>query len=573
MKKQIPLIFLILTLVSSIGYLMFMVLKSSDSVNQLTTIISTLILTIFSIIFAITCFYVSKTKGKGFAMAASLLLIVFISFNILSELKVVKLPTQEIVGDFTNKTITKAMAWANENDITVNQEYQTSDTVEAYHIINQDIDRNTLAKDIKKIKFVVSTGPDYNKEVIVPNMLGWKVDDVIDFINNNFLSNVNIDFQFSTEIKDTVITQDKYGQMKRSDSVSLVFSLGNEADLVPVEMIDLIGKSKFEATLWLKRNGIKYDVTTEFSDKIERNYIISQGQKKGIMIDPKTDRVSFTLSKGKEIIVPDILNMNVADVTKWIIDNNLKIKFSDKYDEKVALGKIISCNYKKGDSIEEETEISIVTSKGQLKMDEFGSLYDFRTWANKYGIAYEETYEFSSSVGKGEVISYSHTKGQVIGNSDKIYVTVSQGAPVTIPNFYNMSWSSIKNKCNSIGLSCSSTYGDYNSSVAEGYAYKQSKSNGAQVVSGTSVVVTLSKGAPASKTLYIQETWLVPNSADSTISSLRSKLGSDYPGVTFNYVKKASNSQASGFIHRDSPTNTGSTVTQGKTYTIWVVSN
>ncbi|MFA7689324.1 MAG: PASTA domain-containing protein [Bacilli bacterium] len=477
------------------------------------------------------------------------------------------------MGDFTNTTITKAMAWASANNITIEQEYQTSDIIPAYYIINQNVTAGTLTKEVEKIEFIVSTGPDYNKEVIVPNMLGWNVEDVINYINTNYLNNVNIEFEFSTENKDSVITQDNYGQMKRSDEINIIFSLGTEEDLVPIELIDLTGKSKFEATLWLKRNGIPYKVISEFSDEIERNYVISQKQETGTMIDPKKDTIDITMSKGKEIIVPDILNMNVEDVTKWIIDNNLRIKFSDQYDEKVKLGKIISCNYKKDDIIEEQTEIAIVTSKGQLKMEEFTSLYDFREWASKYNINYEEAYEFSTDVAKGKVISYSHNKGQTIGNKDIISITVSQGAPVTIPNFYNMSWSSIKSKCSSIGLSCSYAYGDYNSKIKKSYAYKQSKSSGAKVVSGTSVKVTLSMGAPVSKTLYIQETWLVPNSASSTISSLKTKLTSDYPGVTFSYVKKPSNSQTSGFIHKDSPTNTGSTVKQGKTYTIWVVSN
>ncbi len=574
MKKQIPFIFLSLAVVCSVSYFVFTILNSSNNIDYLTPIISSLILVVFTIVFTITGIYMmNKPKGKLFTSLSAVILTGFISFNFLNDSGMLNLPTQDTISDFTNIAITEAMAWASSNNITVEQEYQTSDIIPAYHIINQNVSAGTLTKDIDKIQFIVSTGPDYNKEVIVPNMLGWNVDDVVDYINTNYLNNVNIEFEFSTEIKDTVIAQDNYGQMKRNSKINITFSLGSEEDLVPVELIDLTGKSKFEATLWLKRHGIPYNTTSEFSDKVERNYVISQKQEKGTIIDPKKDTVEITMSKGKEIIVPDILSMTVEAVTKWIIDNNLKIRFSDKYDEKVELGKIISCNYKKDDVIEEETEISIVTSKGQLKMEEFSSLYSFREWASKYNVNYEEIYEFSDSVAKGKVISYSHNKGQVIGNKDVITVTVSQGAPVTIPNFYNMSWNSIKSKCNSIGLSCSYVYGDYNSSIPKGNAYSQSKNSGAKVVSGTSVKVTLSMGAPASKTLYIQETWLVPNSADGTINSLRSKLASDYPGVTFNYVKKPSNSQASGFIHRDSPTNTGSTVTQGKTYTIWVVSN
>ena len=45
----------------------------------------------------------------------------------------------------------------------------------------------------------------------------------------------------------------------------------------------------------------------------------------------------------------------------------------------------------------------------------------------------------------------------------------------------------------------------------------------------------------------------------------------NYPGVTFSYVKRPHNTVNSGLPHPDSPAKTGITVTQGKTYNIWIV--
>ena len=63
------------------------------------------------------------------------------------------------------------------------------------------------------------------------------------------------------------------------------------------------------------------------------------------------------ISKGKKIVVPELENMKFSEVTKWLTGNNLKINYSDKYDNKVKSGNVISATYKKGDIIEEDTPL------------------------------------------------------------------------------------------------------------------------------------------------------------------------------------------------------------------------
>ena len=46
-----------------------------------------------------------------------------------------------------------------------------------------------------------------------------------------------------------------------------------------------------------------------------------------------------------------------------IVNNKLAIKFSDKYDPKVPLGKLISVSHKPNEEIEEGTLINVVTSR------------------------------------------------------------------------------------------------------------------------------------------------------------------------------------------------------------------
>ena len=65
----------------------------------------------------------------------------------------------------------------------------------------------------------------------------------------------------------------------------------------------------------------------------------------------------------------------------------------------------------------------------------------------------------------------------------------------------------------------------------------------------------------------MQQSWIVPGSSSSTISTLKEKLKANYPNVTFIFQTKASN-DAAGLIHDDSPTKLGSTIQDCKTYTI-----
>ena len=96
--------------------------------------------------------------------------------------------------------------------------------------------------------------------------------------------------------------------------------------------------------------------------------------------------------------------MSLTEITKWAIKNKIKLNFSDKQDDKIKENKVIEASSKEGDVIEQGSTLKIVISKGGLKMQNFKSLSDFYSWANKYN--YEEEHEFSDTVPAGEVIRY-----------------------------------------------------------------------------------------------------------------------------------------------------------------------
>lgn len=560
-----------LVLISSLAYFTYALI----TVDNIITNIKYLSTPLFILVISIFLFIISikGTRKKNLSIIFSLILMIFALFNFMNDIQVIKLPQDEKIISYVNLPYKTLSEWTEKNNIELVTEYEYSDSIDEGNIIRIDINEGTLVKEIKKITAVISEGPDYDKLVIVPSMIGWNIDDVVKFIKDNHIIGVEVEYELSDEEKDTIIKQDKNGDIRRAQEWTLTASLGKEADIVSeIALINLKDMSLFDSTLWLKRNNIKYTLEYEFDNKIKRNNVINQNIKEGELIKVSETEVILKISKGKAIKAPDLLTMTVEEITNWVIDNKLKIAFEEIYDEKIETGKVIDSSVKLNDKVESGTLITITISKGQIKMQSFSSLYEFKTWANKYNISYSEAYEYSNSIGKGNVISYSYSENEIIDPDGIIYVKVSLGKAVTIQNFIGKSKSDATSICNSIGIKCSfvtGTYTNYNENVV----YAQSKANGSKVTSGSSITLTLSKGIPTTKTLYIQPNWLVLGDADATINSLKKQFCNNFPGVTFAFEKRSDNSLQKGMIPKNSPTNDGSSVKQGNTYTIYVVGN
>ena len=574
-------IFAIICLILSISYLIFTIIFCGDQVNNLYLIINAIVITIFALFLTIMVITKNYKTKNVFSYFTTIILSGFLIFNFLVLNNNIELPTQELLENFQNKTISEALKWAKENNIEVNQIYEYSDNIEEYHIITQDIYPNTLLKKVDKITFTVSYGPNYDKIISLPNMVGWNIDDAMKTINDNFLNNVNIDYEVNEEKeKDTIIEQSISGQIRRNDEVNIKVSLGSTDDLEPVEMINLKNKSLMDATLWLKRHGIKYELVYVFSDEIAKNYVADQETDPDETVNPKDDTVKLIISKGKKIVVPDLTKLSVDEATEWIINNNLKVKFETKYDSNIEAGKIIEADYKENDEIEAGTLITITTSKGPLKMPKFNNISDLRNWANNLGIEYREEYEFNDNVNKGDIIKTIPEENAVINYSDVIIVHISYGKPVTVPSFIGKSKSEISSTCNNIGLNCTFYYNGYSDTPYD-IAQNQNKNAGSEVVSGTYVSIGLSSGpkpeedpkpdptptCDKSKTTTI---WITPGNDGNQTQNILSK---QYPQIkwNFNLVDKCQSGDSTSGAVCNANEIDGKNLNSCDTYTVTIV--
>ncbi len=488
-------ILVILTIISCLGYLITTIIK----VENLKDIILALLLFLFTMFF-VSVSITNPSKKKFTNVLALLILFIYQVLGSLLLFNIIKLPSIKVMDNLVGKSLTSAISWSTNNKISLEQEYEYSDVIDEYHIIYQDVKVGTKLKDVNKVTVIVSEGPNPEKEIILPNMLGWESEDVLKYINDNYLSNILVEFVQSEEKENTLIEQSKSGNVKRNEEIKFTFSYGEERGYSEVKLSDLTNKSKLEALFYLKKYGIKYEISYDFSDKIKSGNVISQSIKAGtnISIDDDSTILKIVISKGKKIIIPDFKKMSVTEITDWIIKNKLKVEFKDSYDESVKENSVVSASHNKGDAVSEGTIITITLSKGKLKMPEFKDLNEFRTWALKYNINYEEEHEFSDDVSIGEVIKYSYATGEVIKNGDTIIVTISDGKKVTVPNVKGISKNSAINKLKNASLNYGIVY-KYSDSVNEGNVISQSISSGATVSVGTTITITVSKGkAPSS---------------------------------------------------------------------------
>ena len=392
--------------------------------------------------------------------------------------------------------------------------------VPEYSIISQDIKPGNSIKNVEEITVSVSEGPNPSKEIIVPSMITWDDERVINYVNSNYLSKVNVEFIESDKKKDTVIEQDKSGNLKRDDEIKLTFSYGDEGNSNEVKLIDFTNKSKFEIEFYMKQHHLNYKFEDDFSNKIKKGYGVKQSIKAGETVNVDDKEIVITISKGPEIKVPELKNMTITKLTEWAVKNKVKLEFTDKYDDSVKEGSVISCDKEKGELIEQGSTIKVVVSRGKLKMPGFKSIDDFYEWADKYEIKYEIKREFSDTVKSGEVISYSVKKGQAIKNDEAIIVTVSDGKNCKVPDLKGLTKSEATSKLKKANLEYNFVY--KNSDKAKDKVISQSISSGSEISCGTTITVTLSNGKKEDSTVSKRE-----NSNDESSSSSSSNKSSN----------------------------------------------
>ncbi len=491
-NKDVLMIFtfftLALSLVSTFSYMIYTIVSNGSLLNHIIGILGVIVLVVFSIILVITGFFIENKKAKIFIIIASLLLTLYSVIQIIIGVTTPK----ELLPNFVNKDIKEVITYFKNRNIDVIREYEFSDDIEQYHIISQSIKEGTEIRKIKDIKLVISNGIDKTKITKVDNLIGWNLDDVIEYIDENKLTNVTINFVFSNNVeKDKIMSQDVIQEITRNEPITLTCSLGRESNQKSVVMEDLVGMDLFHATIYLKRNNIKYSIIYS-SDSDKEDIVLNQSIKKYEVINAnRTQEMVLTISKLDETTVPDLSKMSKEAIDSWADKNRITIEYSEEYDDSIKEGKVISFNAKIGNNIKTGSTIKVVLSLGQLNMIKYTSVSSFEDWAKENKVSYDISYEFSDTVQQGKLISSTHKEGALIKNNDTVKIVVSEGGYTTVPNFIDLTLDQAKEKCVDNKISCSFSYQDNNISYT--IISTQSMKANSKVPVNTSINLTIGK--------------------------------------------------------------------------------
>ncbi|MDD5888453.1 MAG: PASTA domain-containing protein, partial [bacterium] len=261
---------ILLILISSLGYFSVSLLNF----NSLGDVVNGLLMVGISIFLIAACF-TNPSKKKGTSYLALLTLFIYQVLGCLVSLEVITWPSN-VVDNFVGKSLTEVVEWSSSNKIKLIQEYEYSDMIPEYYVINQNILPGVKLNSIEDLIVVISEGPSPYKEIVLPNMIGWDTERVLDFIKENHLINVVVEFVPGTENENTLISQSRSGNVRRNEEIKLTFSYGEERHYSEVKLIDLTNKGKFEAEFYLKQYGITYEFDYDFSDKVKRGNVMRQ---------------------------------------------------------------------------------------------------------------------------------------------------------------------------------------------------------------------------------------------------------------------------------------------------------
>ena len=153
--------------------------------------------------------------------------------------------------------------------------------------------------------------------------------------------------------------QDNY-KIKEGSTIKIVISKGQEI----VEMPKVVGKTRDEATSALKEIGLEVKVEEEFSDDVEKNYIIKQEIKEGEKIPAGTTVTIYSSMGIEQVPVPDLSGKTESEAKSAISSAKLKWKSTDKTsDSSKPNGVVVNQSISSESMVDKNTEITITVNE------------------------------------------------------------------------------------------------------------------------------------------------------------------------------------------------------------------
>jgi serine/threonine-protein kinase len=209
-------------------------------------------------------------------------------------------------------------------------------------------------------------------------------------------------------------------RVEEGDSVSVVLSLGPEF----VEVPRVVGMTQAAAERELRQARLEVRVIREYHQTVREGSVIRQSPAAAEELEVGK-RVELTVSRGPEpVALPNVVGQNEEQATEILENANLGVSVVREFAQQAA-GTVIRQNPASGSTVEQESTVTIVVSKGprQFPMpDVVGMTRDAaRQQLETLGLVVEE-----------QLVPGNDEGSQVVGQLPRPGTTVQTGDSVTI---------------------------------------------------------------------------------------------------------------------------------------------
>lgn len=349
--------------------------------------------------------------------------------------------------DLTNKSVSEARKWAQENSVTLEIEsvFTLEHTVNT--VISQSVEANQRISRKKVVSLEVSKGADPDEVVTVSDFKNQNVQVVQQWMDENKLENVIIQRVYSDTVdKDVVIdiifndkdvTNETY---KRKNRMTVTVSQGKETFEKNIVVPSFKDKSKGEVLTWHNEKKFinEFIFEEQYHDTILEGQVISQS----ISADSKLSRdevITFVISKGKALLVPNYYGTNKNSFST-VNTNGVSVTQVEFYSDSVSFGNFMWQSIAGGVNVSDEpnTTVKVAYSLGRPYITSLNGktpkeLEEFFFEMNSKGtsITYQIEYGNNGSCQNGQ--SYSASKeNQYVSMKDHIVIYVGRNCPVNI---------------------------------------------------------------------------------------------------------------------------------------------
>lgn len=263
----------------------------------------------------------------------------------------------------------------------------------------------------------------------VPDVVGMNTEDAIELIEEAGFTVGRVEGRESdTEELDTVLEQNPRGgsQAPKGSAINLIISSAGDTQEIP----DVTGKTQAEAKTMLTVAGFKLGlVTEEASDTVEEGKVISQDPLPGSNAEKNTT-VNIVISKGKEQVdVPNLVGKSESEARSMCSSLGLSLSVSERqHSSSVPEGQVIMQNPTSG-KVSKGSAINCIVSSGPDNTADVPNVVgssesSARSAIENAGFSFDVTYNYSSSVAKGNVISQSPTGSAKKGSTIRVVVSL-----------------------------------------------------------------------------------------------------------------------------------------------------